>query len=225
MRPKATPTCRPGSASLAWVVGAVLLVSSCTSRPPTTSVVPPDPNNVLPASGPQLQAMIEVLEKSADLPWSEESIQLHRDVFADGEVTYSEYERAMHAVASCVRSYGYTIEGPLYYGEGGLIVVEPGADPRWIITPYLGIAVGPGFEDDASYCQELFQRRIEQVWAASMQATEAEMQDWLDAAWECARERGIEISSPPDERVDLVNVVPPCEPWLALPQHLQRPGG
>lgn len=56
---------------------------------------------------------------------------LQEEVFADGEVTADEYERAMDAAIG--RADGFQVEGPLRYPEGYL-VVETGMDPTLRLT-------------------------------------------------------------------------------------------
>ncbi|MEX2323528.1 MAG: hypothetical protein WEA29_07130 [Acidimicrobiia bacterium] len=40
---------------------------------------------------------------------------LKAEVFADGVVTFDEYERAMNAYAQCVREEGFEVRGPLTF--------------------------------------------------------------------------------------------------------------
>lgn len=213
---------RLGGVRIGFVVVALLLVgcADATGEPGgTVQSGTSDPNGLVPVSGLHRELIAEVISRTAELPVSDESVALHREVFGDGEVTFSDYERAIGAAAQCLRDFGYEVEGPFRYGEGGSIHIEPGVDPNQIISFH---AVDPpdSFSADSETCQGLWQWRIEDAWFTLIAPTEQEIQVWLEAAWDCAREMGISISDPPDFAIDsgLIPFGPDgCEPWTALP--------
>ena len=140
---------------------------------------------------------------------------LQQEVFADGKVTDAEYERAVIATVACIRQEGFIVQGPLRYPDGP-ITVAPGEDP----TRRLGVimrAVNP--EDDArsgevsGRCQAQWSYAIERVYLDQFAPTEAEIQAWLERAWACMREQGIEVSDRPTELEAMDSVAYGCKPW------------
>lgn len=138
---------------------------------------------------------------------------LQEAIFADGVVTFDEYERAFAAAIQCMRDEGFDVEGPLRYPDG-FVAVQPGFDPRLKLTL---VAHVEGDENDRfgevnARCQAQWSYAVEWVFLHQFAPTEAEIQAWLERAWECARRLGLPLSDPPTVE-DAVNAVPPCEPW------------
>lgn len=142
---------------------------------------------------------------------------LQDEVFADGIVTFAEYERAMTARVECLRAEGYDVEGPLAYPDGGLSLA-PGDDPRlslsFQIFGDLPAAENPADDVDIR-CQSQWSLAIEAVWDAQNAPSEQEVQTWLERAWRCAAERGMPLSDPPTVDEAMLSVIRPynCTPW------------
>lgn len=140
---------------------------------------------------------------------------LQQEVFADGVVTFAEYERAMTAAIQCMRDEGFNVEGPLRYPEGGF-AVEAGVDPR--IRLELFARDVPDDPDDRfgqvhERCVAQWSYAIEQVWFRQNRPTEEEIRAWLERAWACRREKGLSISNPPTEEEAVHSVLYGCRPW------------
>jgi hypothetical protein len=140
---------------------------------------------------------------------------LQEEVFADGEVTFDEYERAMTAAAQCMRDGGFDVEGPLRYPEGGL-AVEPGVDPS-IRLDILALAITGDASDRYGEvngrCQAQWSYAIETVWFRQNAPTEEEIQAWLDRAWDCLDTLGVPVSNPPTVEEAVGSVAHGCKPW------------
>ncbi len=138
--------------------------------------------------------------------------------FADGVVTFAEYERAMSAAVECMRTAGLAVDGPLRYPDGYL-AISPGSDPRWRLT--LRIEVPEDTSVDASAisgsCQAQWSYAVESLWFESLAPSQSEVQLWLESAWSCATRNGMELDNPPTETnaVDAVAAFG-CKPWEAL---------
>ncbi len=156
----------------------------------------------------------ETRRNTDDIDSTPESLALEERVFADGEVTFAEYEEAMSATVVCLRDEGFVVEGPLRYGQGGFLVIAPGVDPS-IHLSYFGVDVRePEYSQAAELCDSRWRLRIETVWLGQHEPTAEQIQAWLDAAWECGAEKGISIHDPPDPSLDLSPVLAAgCQPW------------
>jgi len=139
---------------------------------------------------------------------------LQNAVFADGEVTADEYERAMDAAIGCMRDEGFQVEGPLRYPDGYL-VVEPGMDPTLRLTLRATVSdeESDRYGEVNGRCQAQWSYAIEQVYLRQFRPSEAEVQAWLERAWTCLEERGEPISSPPTEEEAIGAVTLGCRPW------------
>jgi hypothetical protein len=139
---------------------------------------------------------------------------LQTEIFADGVVTASEYERAMRAAVECMRAQGFDVEGPLRYPDGPL-AVEPGLDPTIRLSVRARVRSDPAdrYGEVNATCQAQWSYAVEQIYLRQFQPTEAEVQAWLDRAWSCAREKGMSISSPPTEEDASQAVLQGCRPW------------
>lgn len=194
-----------------------------TSTPHQTLVPRPtfrleDPAALVPEAGIHLEFIREAARAAHvnAFPFTDESFAFHQEVFADGEVERSEYDRAVHAAAGCMRGMGYTIEGPFPYGPNTGVGFSIGSDPRNRLF-YWAVNAPPSFDRDSTLCQEIWEFNITTVWIAATRATEADRQIWLEAAWDCGRQRGMTMSSPPNNEDAITAVSLGCEPWLALP--------
>lgn len=139
---------------------------------------------------------------------------LQEEVFADGEVTFDEYERAMEAAVQCMRDEGFEVDGPLRYPDGP-IAIEPGMDPTQRLTLRARVANDPTdrFGEVNGRCLAQWAYAIEQEYLRPFEPTEAQIRDWLERAWTCLEERGGSVSSPPtaEEAMDAVRLG--CRPW------------
>lgn len=136
-------------------------------------------------------------------------------VFADGEVTFAEYERATVAAIQCMRDEGFQVEGPLRYPDGGLLIVEPGHDPRLRLSLRADVGNDPTdrFGRVNGRCRAQWSYAIEQVYLRQFAPSEEEVRAWLERAWACGRERGLPLSNPPTENEALDAVGQGCRPW------------
>lgn len=182
-----------------------------------TSSNPLDPYELLPRTGEHLDDITYAVGVAVNngYAFTDDSVAFHREIFADGTVDRAEYERAVFAAAECMGDLGYNIEGPFQYGPNTGEFVTVGSNPADHMY-YWAINAPPTFDADIEVCQELWEFTISEVWNAVNLPTEAERQAWLEAAWNCARERGLTLSEPPTE-LEAMQVASECEPWNALP--------
>lgn len=136
---------------------------------------------------------------------------LQDEVFADDVVTFAEYERAVAAYAQCLRDEGFELLGPY---EGGQF--SPGFDPRMFLSVSVRIpddAAEARFDEVGSRCQMQWSYHIELVWEAQNAPSEEAVQEWLEQAWTCGRDRGVEVSDPPTVHEAMLAVTAGCTPW------------
>ncbi|MEX2323526.1 MAG: hypothetical protein WEA29_07120 [Acidimicrobiia bacterium] len=146
---------------------------------------------------------------------------LKAEVFADGAVTFEEYERAMHAYAQCMRDEGFQVDGPVPMGPEVGAALSPGDDPRnFLLVTFPGIVSEAEDQRNSEAdlrCQEQWSFAIEKVWAEQNAATGIELQEWLERAWDCARQRGTVLSDPPTELEATLSALDGmhdgCVPW------------
>lgn len=215
----AEPNDTPATADVSTAASA----STNASDPTGALTQVTGPADIVVGNGPSASIIREVLTQALpfDAAPDPAGLQLAATVFADGEVSFAEYERAMAATVTCITSNGFEVNGPLRYPDGFLVVV-PGVNPNI----YLSYEVLMGDESDEEtelalsavmeQCDVQWRWWIEQVWLRQHEPSEIDIQRWLDRAWECARQRGYEISEPPSADDDLHKVVFPgsgCEPW------------
>jgi len=188
-----------GGATLASVIGAGAVVGG--------------------GAGPDQALIEEALQ--APLPTDPGShvggAALERQVFADGHVTFDEYERAVLSAIQCVRDQGFTVVGPYRYPEGPL-VYSPGEDPSYRLTyGVIDTADEPRQGEVLARCEAQWLYRIQYVWLGKHAPTAAETQAWLERAWACARARGVPLSEPPTEDDAMDAVAAGCRPWETTP--------
>lgn len=190
--------------------------SSTSSQAPTFTIT--EPGELVPKVGVHIDSISEAVRAaiSNEYRFTEESLAFQIEVFSDGELTRAEYERAKFAAADCQRARGHNVIGPLQYGPdtGGLLWI--GGDPRRFVYTFI-VDPGPTASDDGQLCQEIWDFTVTETWVAIHEPTEEEKVLWLEAAWTCARERGLPVSDPPSEREAMNSTAHGCEPWLALP--------
>lgn len=142
-------------------------------------------------------------------------LALQEVVFADGQVTFDEYERAMVATVQCMREEGFDVLGPLRYPEGP-ISIAPGIDPRHrlgVLARNVPAAEDGRWDEVSGRCQAQWSYAIEQVYLRQFNPTEEEIRAWLERAWVCLEDQGIELSNPPTEQEAVRSVAYGCEPW------------
>lgn len=139
---------------------------------------------------------------------------LQNEAFADGKVTFDEYERAMTAAIQCMREAGYEVDGPLRYPDGPM-AVEPGTDPTQRLSYRARVGDDPAdrFGEASGRCLAQWVWAIEQEYFKPLRPTEREIQEWLERAWACGAERGAKISSPPSVEEAMDSVRLGCRPW------------
>lgn len=144
---------------------------------------------------------------------------LQQSIFEDGVVTFAEYERAFVAALACMVTAGLEVEGPLRYPDG-VLVLEPGTDPRNRLTMFITVPDDPSVDDSGitDSCQAQWSYAVETLWLRSVGPSQVEIQAWLEAAWACGEAAGQELSSPPTD-MDAFDAVDTygCKPWEALP--------
>lgn len=198
----------------------IILVVGCSAG--SNSVSFPDidewdPHGLVPAVGPHRDLIADSVRSNAELPLPEESVAFHMEVFSDGLVEFSEYEAAMFAATECARDMGHEIVGPLVSDPAeGWGTIEVGTNPSQYLM-VLARDPSPQFGEDAELCQGIWAWRIENVWQAILEPTEQEIQLWLEAAWSCAEQRGLQLSDPPTEEEAVDAVAFGCRPWDDLP--------
>jgi hypothetical protein len=132
-------------------------------------------------------------------------------VFADGRVTFAEYERAKNESAECIRRAGLTVEGPFRVGENpasGYVVV-PGYDSHlWLMMHHIVIDDDDDrrWSVESARCQAQWSERIEQVWLGQHEPTEAQIQKWWANLYQCAAEMGLT-----EDQATAVTLQ--CRPW------------
>ncbi len=139
---------------------------------------------------------------------------LQEEIFADGAVTFDEYERAFTAAIQCMRDEGFDVQGPLRYPEGYLVVV-PGWDPKHWLGSRASVGDDPQdrYGDVNGRCQAQWSYAVGAVYRRQFEPSEEEIQAWLRRAWDCARAKGLALSNPPtvEEASDAVPFG--CRPW------------
>ncbi len=121
----------------------------------------------------------------------------------------------MVAAIQCMRDEGFEVQGPLKYPDG-VLVVEPGFDPRLRLT-----LLAHGINSDSARwdavnrsCKAQWSYAIEQVYLRQFSPSQTEMRAWLERAWACMEEQGIALSNPPSEQEAVDSVGHGCEPWV-----------
>lgn len=203
------------SLKLLALVATVLLTACGGSPPPRVSPIssiPFDEIRVPDFTGPG------AMDPGPDMGGQ----ALKSEVFADGVVTFDEYERAMSAYAQCVRDEGFEVSGPLTYPtEDGHAAFGPGEDPHDnLVVWFPGVTEEPELSrlsDVQLLCQEQWSYAIQFVWREQNRATGEDLQRWLERAWECARQRGTVLSDPPLEVEAMMSASDGlhdgCVPW------------
>lgn len=207
---------RYGSGQLAVVVLVGGLLAGCGG--PESPGAPPAPQGVSPLS----RIPFDEISLGVDPGPDRGGRALKEEVFADGEVTFDEYERAMAAYAECLRDEGFDVRGPMPYGPDVGMSLSPGEDPRThlivILDEVLDAAADEWYSEVDERCQEQWSFAIETVWREQNVATESDLQQWLERAWECARQRGTALSDPPTELEATLSAMhgffgDGCVPW------------
>jgi hypothetical protein len=143
---------------------------------------------------------------------------LQAEIFADGEVTAAEYERAYAKGLECMRNEGFDVVGPLKFGDSRApIAIEPGVDPRPRLSSFAHDPDPPGedrFGPVNARCQAQWSYAVEQVFLERFAPTEEETQAWIERAWDCMRTNGHPINDPPTLQDAMASVAYDCEPWL-----------
>jgi hypothetical protein len=190
---------------------AALLVAGCTA-----SSVPVDSTAGGSASdAPTYWPLIERVRNSptADDPGPDEGgAAFEAAVFADGRVTFAEYERAINETVECIRRVGLTVEGPFRQTSPGaaFLSLRPGYDYGLFMT-FHHVVIDA--EDDRRWsvesarCQAQWSDKIEQVWLEQLRPTETQIQKWWDNLYGCAAEMEI-----PQEYAEVAAVLQ-CQPW------------
>lgn len=204
-------------ARLAVLVGALALVTSCTSPNSSESTAAPwDPYGLVPTEGEYRQIIEKAVRSMARLPITDESAEAQRDYFADGEIVYAEYEAATFAYASCLRDKGLEVLGPVNYRNGGGLLVIAGFDPANSLDVLVMNPPDWDYTPDLEWCMSVWLERVERVWMDQHEPTVTDIEQWQQAAWDCARERDLPLSNPPTLDDAHRAVREGCEPWLAL---------
>lgn len=144
-------------------------------------------------------------------------LTLQREMLADGEVTFDEYERAFTAGVECMRAEGFDVRGPLRYPEGG-ISVAAGHDPRnelGLLAYDITSAEDQRWSDVNQRCQVQWYYMVERVYLRQFAPTEEDIRAWLERAWDCAAASGLAVSDPPTEQEAVNAVMFGCRPWEA----------
>ncbi len=180
---------------LVRLVMFLALIGGCGSASTPTPIVFDDPLPVDPGSDVGGRALQE-------------------QIFADGQVSFDEYERAFAAAVQCMRDEGFDVEGPLHYPDGYL-VVEPGWDPRHWLTSRAHTGDDPTdlYGEVNARCQAQWSYAVGTVYRRQFQPSEAEVQAWLEQAWQCAREKSLQVSAPPTVDEAMTAVTFGCRPW------------
>lgn len=130
---------------------------------------------------------------------------LQDEVFADGTVTWAEYERAVLAEAECIESSGYAVVGPYE------IPPSPGYRPPYLLR--LSAESAPGLADVMARCAAQWRYYIEWVWLEMTAPTEEETRAWLERLRACATELGIGLPDPPSDDDWGTPIAAGCRPW------------
>lgn len=216
------------SALLALLATAM---SACTAADTDSPSAPGSPSGSRPITTPKGVVIMvgegpftDLIEEALSIALADDpgpdkgGIALNEEVFADGQVTFAEYERAVIAALECVTREGFEVEGPLYYPNAPL-PISPGSDPRLSIGFQVVYREETTEERDAflsevmGRCQAQWMDRISQVWLEQHAPTQEEVQAWLERAWACARDRGLEVSDPPTIEQAIMSVLSGCRPW------------
>lgn len=183
--------------SLCVVVG--LLWSSCESS--SQASIPTD------NSGDSYQLTAD--QKSRAI---KEASEFERTMFADGVLTFQEYEQATFGAVQCMRSAGFGI-GP---GDGPEVsdgAEGPRLTPRgkYTYNPYSP----PNFDRDefiriVTDCKQRYSNVVDFFWAIKTAPTELELQRMRAEIATCLRQTGHEVAEQPSA-IELARIMYPPE--------------
>ncbi len=201
---------------VALYLSACVTGQTSTQGGPFQSVAGPDPLET--ESSVPLEAIAAMSQEDFksgvdELP---EARAFESEVFADGVVTFDEYEAAILAGIACVRDLGIRVEGPTTYPNGGVLMV--GRDPTLSLDYVMMGDIDEQLLARADGCQFQWAERITLAWLDQTAPTSEEQEVWREAARECAVENRIALPEPASD-IDLISVViqdPSCRPWEAM---------
>jgi hypothetical protein len=182
-----------------WVIPfaafGCLLAAACggNSGTPAPSVIPSEfpsaiasPISGTPAEQPRLPVRDAVIP-SKDLPgFMDGASDFQRALFADGRLTFAEYEGAILSLTQCFKDHGLTI-------------VELNLNARNKYEMAIGLVPGDVERSKKSYdqCRQEYYSIVEQVWLQNIQPSESELQSARDDLAACLRLRGYELPEHP----------------------------
>lgn len=136
------------------------------------------------------------------------------EALSDGEVTFDEYEAAIHAAADCVRAKGFAVTVP---GEGRA-VIDPAVDPDKLLSFDVHIEDrGVSTGDLVLTCQERWSLRVEQAWMEQLLPSDEVRERAMQAAWECGASRGQQQEPTPSIQDAYQAVLEfDCRPWESI---------
>jgi hypothetical protein len=189
------------------LVGLALLIGGCTASS--------SPSASEDSDAPTYWPLIEEARRSplADDPGPDEGgAAFEAAVFADGRVTFAEYERAINETVECIRRAGVTAEGPFRWTspDAGIYAHRPGYDYGLFLTVHHIVLTDDDdrrWSVESARCQAQWSERIERVWLGQLRPSEAQIQKWWDNLYGCADDKGI-----PREYAEVAAVFQ-CRPW------------
>lgn len=140
-------------------------------------------------------------------------------ILSDGVVTFSEYERAVFAVADCLEGIGLVVKGPATWPDAPVLNISVGTDPRLEYTwVYLAADLTAEIDVAAQGCQFDWSEDVTQRWQEQNQPTELQAGQWIQAAIDCGLAHGVVFSNPPKEEevLGVPQKFDDCRPWEAM---------
>ncbi|MTV27631.1 hypothetical protein FTX61_19760 [Nitriliruptoraceae bacterium ZYF776] len=148
-----------------------------------------------------------------DGPTSDDGQAFQDALLEDGRVSRQDYESAVGAAVQCIRDAGFKVEFP---AEDQQVVVDIAIDPDELLTFSVHVPAGVETGDRVLRCQQTWSMQVEYAWQEQLAPSDQERERAIEAALECGRERGQELTG--SEETDAFRAVRErdCRPWEEL---------
>ena len=150
-------------------------------------------------SGPGHKTLVLTKQQQSDL--SVAGSELERQIYADGRVTFDEYESAIFASVRCFEDAGVQItEYPSR--DGGALKIGPKLTDRgeYQYIPQFPQSFESGqAQEILKRCDQSLVGTIRPLWLDFVAPSAADVQDARDAIAKCLRSEGVEVSQHPGQ--------------------------
>jgi hypothetical protein len=129
---------------------------------------------------------------------AQDSTRFQREILADGNVTFAEYERSTLATIRCLEAAGFVVEGPF---------PRNGTDTRYLDFSYEARAragetaesVARRLQADGNGCEQQFRSAVARVWEYQHLLTPAQREGQRTLLIACLRAGGLTIADDASE--------------------------